>query len=403
MAVLVAAMPPLAAAAAPAAPPSPPRPPTAAPASTASTAGFERLARQAADARDSGRLEEAISLYRKALKLRPSWVEGRWYLGTLLYDLERHEEARDALRRVIGAQPKNGPARALKGLCDFQLHDYDRALTELQAARALGLGGNRELFSVVRYHTAILLNRAEQFERAFDVLRELVLEGNETVSVVEATGISMLRMPLLPSEMPPERRELVLMAGRAGVKVAARRAPGARAAFEELVARYPETPNVHYAYGGLLLIEEPDAALEEFRRELKVSPSHVPAMLQIAFEQIKRGDYPAALPLAREAVELAPTLFPARNALGRALLETGDTPGAIEQLEAGVKLAPDSPEMRFALARAYTRGGRPADAERERAAFLRLDQAVRAAKSGPQAVGGIVEKKRDKPEDKPPQ
>jgi thioredoxin-like negative regulator of GroEL len=53
-----------------------------------------------------------------------------------------------------------------------------------------------------------------------------------------------------------------------------------------------------------------------------------------------------------------------------------------------VKLAPESPEMRFALARAYQRAGRTDDATRERAEFLRLDRAARAARSGVQSVGG---------------
>jgi tetratricopeptide (TPR) repeat protein len=158
--------------------------------------------------------------------------------------------------------------------------------------------------------------------------------------------------------------------------------------FEELVARYPTAPNVHYAYGTFLLPEEPDAALEEFRRELRTSPSHYHAMLHIAYELLKRGNYQEALPLAEKAVELAPNFFPAHNALGRALLEGGQTERAIEELEAGVRLAPDNPELHFALARAYQRAGRNEDATRERAVFLKLDQATRAARSGPQSVGG---------------
>jgi hypothetical protein len=57
--------------------------------------------------------------------------------------------------------------------------------------------------------------------------------------------------------------------------------------------------------------------------------------------------------------------------------------------------------MRFSLARAYARAGRTEDAGRERAAFLKLDQAVKAAKSGPQAVGGIVEDQPDSPDQEP--
>jgi hypothetical protein len=41
------------------------------------------------------------------------------------------------------------------------------------------------------------------------------------------------------------------------------------------------------------------------------------------------------------------------------------------------------------LARAYARAGRTADADRERAEFTRLNQLLRAVRSGLPAVGGI--------------
>lgn len=354
----------------------------------APTASFDRLVKQAGAAKEAGQLDEAVRLYQEALRLKPSWLEGHWLLGTLLYDMDQHQEARDAFRRVVNVQPKNGPAWGLKGLCEFQLKDYERALSDLQRARALGLG-DKEVASVVSYHAAILMNRVEQYELAFEILRDFALAGADKPSVIEAFGLSVLRMPYLPSEAPTEKREMILMAGRAGFMMAkGRRSATGRQAFEELVTRYPEAPNVHYAFGNYLVPEEPDIALEEFRRELRLQPNHVPSLLQIAFEQIKRTNYQEALPPAEKAVELAPGLFAARNALGRALLELGETNRAIEELETGVRLAPDSPDMYFALARAYQRAGRKADADHARAQFLKLDKEFRTARTGPQSVGG---------------
>jgi tetratricopeptide (TPR) repeat protein len=349
---------------------------------------FDQLAARAAQAREAGRTEDAIRDFRQALALRPAWTEGAWSLGTVLYDLGRYEEARDCFRRVVAAQPASGLALALKGLCEFQIGNHERALDELQKARKLGIT-KPEVMAAASYDVAILLNRFERYDAAFEVLRDFSLQGKDSPGVIEAFGLSVLRLPYLPAEIPAGRRELVLMAGRGGFQMAkGRRTEAGRLAFEELVLRYPTEPNVHYAYGTFLLRDEPDRALEEFRRELRSSPNHYQAMLQIAFDLINRGNYQDALPLARRAAEVAPTLDAARNALGRALLETGEVDRAVEELEAGVKLAPESPEMRFALARAYQRAGRADDAARERAEFLRLDRAARAARAGPQSVGG---------------
>jgi tetratricopeptide (TPR) repeat protein len=366
----------------------PPAPTPKAAAPAARGPSFDQLAKKAAQAKEAGQLDDAIQYYGQAVAMRPSWIEGHWALGTLLYDLDRYPEARDHFRRVVQAEPNNGLALALKALCEVQLKNYERALGELQQARALGIP-SPEVLSAASYQAATLLNRFERYEAAFEILREYSLQEKDSPGVIEAFGLSVLRLPYLPAEAPPEKREMILMAGRAGFQMAkGRRSSIGRMTFEELVARYPTAPNVHYAYGTFLLPEEPDAALEEFRRELRTSPSHYHAMLHIAYELLKRGNYQEALPLAEKAVELAPSFFPAHNALGRALLEAGQTERAIEELEAGVKLAPDNPELRFALARAYQRAGRNEDATRERAEFLKLDRATRAARSGPQSVGG---------------
>jgi predicted Zn-dependent protease len=181
---------------------------------------------------------------------------------------------------------------------------------------------------------------------------------------------------------------MVLMAGRASYMMATRNTAGADKAFGALVARYPETPNVHYAYGVFLLQEQPDKAVEEFKRELELQPAHPSSLMQIAFEYLKRSDAAAALPWAEKAVAAAPRDFPGHKALGQALLETGDVDGAIRELQIGIKLAPDSPSLHFQLARAYQRAGRAEDAARAREEFSRLDRLARTQRSGAQSVGG---------------
>jgi tetratricopeptide (TPR) repeat protein len=359
-------------------------------------AEFNKLAKQADAAREAGRLEEAIRLYNQALQLNPQWPAGWWYLSSIFYDRDRYSEARETLRILLSHDAKNGPAWALIGLCEFQLRNYDPALADIQYARVLGMGNNKEFINVTRYHAGILMTRSSQFELGYEALREFAREGNESPNVIEALGLNILRMPFLPTEAPPDKRELILLAGRAAFNQAARRVQDTERAFKELLARYPDAPNVHYAYGVFLLIDLPDAALDEFRRELQVSPSNVPAMLQIAFEYIKRNDFENAKPYAQQAVEAAPNLFATHNALGRVLLELGKIDEAIQELEIGVKQAPDSPEMRFALARAYARAGRKEDAARERGTFLELDKQRRTELNGPQSVGGIKARPTDK-------
>lgn len=335
-------------------------------------AQFDRFVKLADEARLAERFEDAISLYGEALKIKPKWPEGWWYVGAIFYQKDVYPPARDAFQNLVALEPERGPAWAMLGLCLFQTGELERAAMSLERARSLGVNDNSELAGVVRYHTALLYIRFQYFENAFDTLSEFTAVGKETSKVVEAFGLALLRMPLLPNEIPPAQREKLLLAGRAGYGMAARRNEDARAAFDVLLAQYPNDPNVHYPFGVFMLSQDADVAMKEFKRELEISPSHFPAMVQMAFEYLKRDQYDDALPLAEKAVQLAPKLYAARNVLGRVLLEVGQIDRAVKELEEGVKLAPSSPEMHFALARAYTRAGRKQEAAREREIFKKL-------------------------------
>ena len=149
--------------------------------------------------------------------------------------LGEHEE-----NTIVATNRKNALALALKGLCELQLKNYERALGELQQARALGIP-SPEVLSVASYQAASLLNRFERYEAAFEILREYSLQEKDSPGVIEAFGLSVLRLPYLSSEAPPEKREMILMAGRAGFQMAkGRRSAVGRMAFARFGARSSE-------------------------------------------------------------------------------------------------------------------------------------------------------------------
>src|SRR5437762_1787479 len=54
---------------------------------------FDTIAKQAETARAQDRVQDSIRLYREGTRLRPSWTDGWWYLGSLLFDQDRFSEA----------------------------------------------------------------------------------------------------------------------------------------------------------------------------------------------------------------------------------------------------------------------------------------------------------------------
>jgi len=334
---------------------------------------FSDLQQRAEQARHSHNTEEQVTLYRKAVKLRPAWGEGWWYLGTGLHELHRYNEALDAFQHLSRIDVKDGSSRALIGLCEFQLHRYPEALKHFFLAEQLGMGANQEMVMTVNYHIVILLNRVGQFEWARDRMAPFSWLADVSDPIVEAAGLNTLRLPLLPADLPADKRGLVMKAGRASWEPSLAGHPEQTSQlFEELIASYPNEPNLHYAYGARLLDSDPGAALREFRKELEINPSQVVARVQIVFLKLKQGDSEEAIPLAREAVQLAPDYFLAHNALGRALLAAGQTAAAIQELQTAVRLEPQSPENHFDLAEAYRASGRKLEASKERGEFEKI-------------------------------
>lgn len=338
----------------------------------AASTSFEELARHAAEAREHERLEEAARLYRQALRLKPGWAEGWWFLGTLAYDQDRYPECSDAFRRLVDLKPQGAPAHALLGLCEFNLKRYDSALRHLLHARKIGFGGEDRIRQAALYHLALAFILKEHYENAIEQLALLVRASEAALDVRLAAGLATMRKPMLPSQIPGEDRDLAFRLGQAVVQELERHAEEATRAYEAVLAAYPRAPGIHYAYGSFLLSSNPDRGLELLKQELDISPEHVPALGAIALEYLKRGDARSAKPWAEKAVLLAPGNFVTHVARGRVLLELEDLPGAIRELETAVQLAPDSPNARFALANAYVRAGRKEDAGRERKEFARL-------------------------------
>ena len=129
-------------------------------------------------------------------------------------------------------------------------------------------------------------------------------------------------------------------------------------------SRYPETPNVHYAYGVFLLQEKPDSAIEEFKRELEIQPdaSLVADADRVRVPQAGRRARPRCRGRSRRSPPRR-TRFPRARRSARRCSRPATSTARSRELLAGIKLAPESPGLHFQLARAYQRAGRLEDAD----------------------------------------
>jgi tetratricopeptide (TPR) repeat protein len=337
-----------------------------------SASSFSQASQAAIRARDEGRSDDAVRLYKQALVLHPGWKDGLWSLGTLLYDKNQYAEARDVLRRFVAIDPGLGMGWALLGMSEFQEHDYSRSLDHLERAMAQGMGDQKDVAQSVFYFVAALQTRFERFDESMDLLLAMVKSGQQPGPLTEPIGLAALRLPFLPSEIPADRHAMIRAVGEATLALEVQRRDQAEMLFADLAATYPNEPGMHFLYGLCLLDSRPQDGIRELKKELEVSPSNVPARLRLAEEYVKEQQPDLALPLAQEATKLDPKRGSAHMMLGEVLVAKGDLAAGIHELETARDQAPQTVRIRWDLLRAYTAAGRGDDAKREREEIERL-------------------------------
>lgn len=340
---------------------------------------FQSLAERAAAARDSGRLDEALDLYAKALKLRSEWDEGLWNAGSIAYDKDRFGECAPLFVRLTVLKPALAPAWTMSGLCEFGLKNYAGALKSLLMVEQLQYEGPAELARAARLHLAIVLTKSGNFEKAIVTLTELTRIDRKTPDISIAAGIAGLRKPWVPSEVPETERERVAKLGDAMSTAMELDANAAVAKFESVVKDFPTDPDIHYRFGAFLMGQSPERGLKELKKTLELEPGHIPALIGLASIYLRNGETATALGYARKATEADIGNFAAHVVYGRALLDTDDCIGAAVELETAVKLAPESADAHFSLASAYSRLGRKEDARHEQEEFRRLRKIIDGA------------------------
>ena len=336
---------------------------------------FQALSSKAIAAQDAGNLHEAVQLFRRALALNPRWDEGWWSLGQIDYNADRYRAAADEFRKVVVLDPKYGTARAMLGLCEFELNQDKAALSDIEASKDLGMEQDPQLRQVVLYHEGILLQRASRYEQAGMALSSLCLSGVRSGDLAQIFGMVMLH---INSKTPPAANttdgDLVQHVGRGACLSAANEYEEARREYDDALKQNPRFPLLHYAYGRFLLeARDRTGAIEAFKQEIAGAPNSVLARLEIAATDYK-VDSAAGIPYARQAVEIAPQSPLPHYFLGLLLLDTGDYQGSIPHLELAKKAFPREAKIYWSLGVAYAHVGRPKDAAAARAEFARINQ-----------------------------
>src|SRR5271157_27280 len=344
------------------------------PQTTGTRPSFSELARQADEARSADKLPDAIRLYREAVRQRPGWSEGWWWLGSIYYEQDRFPEAQESFRHFVATSPDATAAYAFLGLCEYETRHFDAARRYFSQWALKGSPGDDRLIEVAFFHWALLLTQEGRFPQALFLLQKAAEQHGPNPLLIEAMGLAWLQMRHIPEDYPPEQREMVWLAGSAAVFASRSDFARTQEYAARLVAHYGDRSNVHYFRGMMYSfnsqLEEAEA---EFRKELDVTPAHASAMIQLALAQYSSGSQLSeARDFAQKATALEPKNPLGHYALGTILLAQGEAQQSAQELELAAELAPADAKVHLQLGRAYKKLGRTKDFEHEMAVFTAM-------------------------------
>lgn len=169
------------------------------------------------------------------------------------------------------------------------------------------------------------------------------------------------------------------------------KAAEAKAAFEELLRRYPNDADLHLFLGmSLLRLRDPQGAILSIKRAIAINGDHVDARTLLGYVELEvRGDVAAAIQEYRKVIELRPNSPEAHVNLAVAQKKQGDLEAAVVSLNKALEIKADN------VGALTTRGGIFAELGRWSEARRDFEQALKINPRDDGALYGLSQALRE--------
>ena len=359
------------------------------------------LMEDAQRARESGRVNDAIAMYRKVIDAAPYLASAYADLGALYYKAGKTQEAYDVLVRGLEKVPEdrtllsNAAAAAQQlgkqaealGFVDRALekNKRDSGLLSLRATTLRALGRNDEALAALEQAAEISPDDARiQFSlgnqlyaggrrdeavaayRKAVTLDKTLLRAQYNLGALlfeqgrydEALGAYRMALEPIEQQIAKKQKVDVIHAGAfanvGAMYLKQQRYDDAVTAYRKSLAIDPKNANAHYNLGFIFFTRNQlDAAVPEYRAALAQSADLPLAYVHLAEIARRKRDYDAAIQTIREGMSHldADTKPAAMRTLGLAQLAKGDRVNAKASLEQA--LTKDDVTSRVVLSRLY--------------------------------------------------
>jgi tetratricopeptide (TPR) repeat protein len=278
---------------------------------------------------------QAVTFYRKAMKLNPQMQGLRLNLGLALFKNGDYQQAIEIFTPLSRALPAGSPdaqqLRILMGMAHYGLGQYALAIPFLQLASANDEQNLPLLLDLA--HSCLL---AKQFPCVLSAFHKLIAANAESAEADMLVGEAL-------DEMKDTN--------------------GALRELHAAAAINSKLPNVHFGLGYLQWTQGQYAeAAKEFQAELANDPDHVQAALYLADSKIQMNQMDEARSLLENLVKVNPGSPMEHLDLGIVYADANRKDDALHEFQTAAQLAPDNVNAHWRLARLYRSMGKTTEA-----------------------------------------
>jgi len=313
--------------------------------------------------RSQGNLEEALKLFRNVDAAQTLNPMPSYQVGTVLLQLGRKAEARQALTRALTLAPGYIPALEQLTSLDVAEKNLPAARTRLEAE--LAKAPTSAPLHALMARLALASNDATGAEASLKKVIELAPDNptayaqlGQLYLATKQEDKALTNLQSVLAKNPKDATSAVLV----GTLLEARRDyTGARDTYERLITANPAAAGTAYnnlAYIYAEYLNEPQKAVDAAQKARELLPNSPQVVDTLGWSLYKQGQYARALPFLQEAAAKLPEVADVHFHVGMGLYMLGDEAAARAALERSLQLDP-----KFAAS----------EQARERLALLKLD------------------------------
>ncbi len=279
-----------------------------------------------------GQLEDAVTYYRVALRLRPGSEATTTNLGNVYLQLNQLDEARFQFRKVLELAPNSAPAEAGLGQLALMERRYEEAIKLLASALSRVPDANRlHYLLAMAYRGAGMKDEAE---------KHLALQGSVGLRPVDelVDGLQKLR----------RGEKVYLLEGQRAFN--AGRFSEAATAYSKSVEANPESVTGRINLGSALaMLGDTDGAIREFREALRIVPENATAQYNLAMLLKQQGSMEESINHFRAVLDTYPNDLGSQRELADTLLSMDRFDEAVPHLRSVLALDPTDVRARSIL------------------------------------------------------